>query len=215
MKADKKIELYQYYKKLENKLENNKIKIGIYKFFLGIILFVVFTSGILSIPLLPSYGWFNQNNFEKAVCQLDSIVTVSYGQSKTTSYFTYLTRRKDSKLSLEERKDRIVSFGGYYDFYTYLGKEPDTIPMSESLILDSIPLWVNKNNGYPLLIQKESIDKIDFTKYREMKLLIVFIFSIPILVLSILYIKKIEKQKMKLQREIIKAKHQWQNYTSD
>ncbi|MFK8298136.1 hypothetical protein ACI76O_08725 [Capnocytophaga cynodegmi] len=209
MKADKKIELYQYYKKLESKLINKNIVTLLLRGISIFIWFVMFCSGV-NLIYVNDTNWYDLNSFKKEICRLDSI-DFNNGRSSATNY---LMRIQDTSLPIEKRKQKIVYMDGKFNFSEYLGIEESVFISAEigDKIYDSIPLWVNKNSGIAYPIQKHSPDKIDFT--TDKILFVIFLLSFPFYYFFIIVLwKKWKKQKIKLQREIIKAKLQWQNYT--
>lgn len=211
METNNKIVLYQNYKKLENKFINRSIWATLLRGISIFIWFLMFLLGFAIIPYLNRLGWYNIKTFDKEICRLDSIKSDNRRVSWTTNYFT---RIQDTSLPIEKRKQKVVYMDGKFNFSEYLGIEESVFISAEigDKIYDSIPLWVNKNSGIAYPIQKHSPDKIDFT--TDKILFVIFLLSFPFYYFFIIVLwKKWKKQKIKLQREIIKAKHQWQNYT--
>lgn len=201
--------LYQNYKKLENSLINKQIRNTLLRWLSICIWFVMFCLGV-NVIYINDTNWYDSNSFKKEICRLDSIELNNRGSSATN----YLMRIQDTTLPFQERKQKIIYMDGKFNFSEYLGIEESVFISAEigDKIYDSIPLWVNKNSGIAYPIQKHSPDKIDFTTKKI--LFVIFLLSFPFYYFFIIVLwKKWKKRKMKLQREIIKAKHQWQNYT--
>ncbi|MDO4729517.1 MAG: hypothetical protein Q4B43_11010 [Bacteroidota bacterium] len=217
MRINKKIELYQHYKKLENKLINKNIINLLLRGISIFIWFIMLCMGTATVPALKRTNWFNAESFIKELCVWDSIDASQYrGNFSHTYYFTIV---RNLSLDFDERKRKTIkaycseTVFGEKTMYEYFEEQYSTsIEIDTTLYSKPILLWVNEKTNYAEYVYKESPDKIDFT--TEKILFAIFLLSFPFYYFFIIVLwKKWKKRKIKLQREIIKAKHQWQNYT--
>lgn len=219
METDEKNELYQRYKKLEDKLINKNIKVLILRGIIIFIWFIMFCVGTITIPTLKRTDWFSSKNYERENCVWDS-TEIEYTTKGRIISVHYLSRIKDTFLSQNERKKRLITiydeesiFGNNFFLKEYFKEQyPELNPeIDTTLYKKAIPLWINKNTYDARYISEKSPDKADFTSSRIN--FAIFLLSFPFYyVFIILFWKKWKKYKMKLKREVIQAKHQWQNY---
>ncbi len=207
MSIDKKKELYQLYKQLENKLVIQQMYVNLLKFLIVLIWFLMFCMGFITIPDLNKTNLFDSKLFRKEICRLDSTYTTGRRASTTTNYLILV---QDTILPFEQRKERVILMYGNIDFVDYLTSmnSKKNIDFDE-VRYDSIPLWVNKKYAY--LIQQSSPNKINFTEEKIM--FTIFLLSFPFYYFFIfLFWKKWKKYKGKFSRKVIIAKQNWQNY---
>lgn len=219
MEIDKKRALYQHYQKLQDKYENRRLLLGLVKPFFGVIWFLMFLMGFVTVPFLYDRNFYNKDAYKKELFRWDStnVSSTSKGGEFITYHFTII---KDTLLPIQKRRTTVTTynnpiFGGttlreYIESYYSLNPKKDTIDPYTM----PIPLWYSEKTKDAEYVQHiSSPDEINFTV--EKIALTLFTLSFPFLFFVVIpYVKKFNKWKERSENEIKKAYEEWENYSS-